>query len=215
MHPFVTLLISCIVLVIGAVLAGQLNPWLRPLLPLVSLLWFTYYAYTRQVDILAAMGKRRVAVKLLGEEIERNPQDVTAYIKRARLHYYEGKLREAAQDYHQALDLDAGKGKAVIYTELGQVYFRAGKYPQAVQAFEAAYAARARFHPTLAWLAIGHYAQRNFAEARIWWQVARRKRKRYARLDGTNWVRPQPGWLAPACIEAQKITALLNAHGQY
>ena len=79
------------------------------------------------------------------------------------------QLREAVQDYDRALDLDAHKLKAVIYTELGQVYFRAGKYPRALQAFEAAYAINARFHPILAWLAIGHYAQRNFPEARIWW----------------------------------------------
>ena len=215
MRAFATILLSGLVLVTGLILFGQIHPWLRPLWALASLLWFTFYAYTRQVDILAAMGKRRVALKLLDSEIERNPQKAVTYVRRARLYYHENKLREAAQDYNQALDLGGHTLKAVIYTELGQVYFRAGKYPRALQAFEAAYAVKARFHPTLAWLAIGHYAQRNFPEARIWWQAARRKRKRYARLNGTNWVRPQPGWLAPACTEAQKITALLNAHGQY
>ena len=215
MRAFITLLISCIVLVTTTVLVRPVHPWLGPIVSLAGLLWITLFAYSQQVDILAAMGQRRVAIKMLSEEIERDPQNAATYVKRARLYYFEGKLREAAQDYRQALDLGGHKFQAVIYTELGQVYFRVGKYPKAVQAFEAAYAIKARFHPTLAWLAIGHYAQRNFPEARIWWQAARRKRRGYARLNGTNWVHPQPGWLAPACIEAQKITALLNAHGQY
>lgn len=215
MRAFATLFISCTVVIATTILINPVHPWLGTIVSLSGILWITLFAYSQQVDLLVAMGKRRVAIKLLSEEIERDPDNLSAYVKRARLFYYAGKLRQAVQDYTQALELDPGKGEALIYTELGQVYFRAGKYPKALQAFEAAYAIKARYPPTLAWLAIGHYAQRNFPEARIWWQAARRKRKRYARLNGTNWVRAQPGWLTPACVEAQKITALLNAHGQY
>jgi len=186
--------------------------WQWAILIILGGIFLVGLVYCRQIDLLTRLGQRRVAVKLLCGRIERRPKDAPSLVKRARLYYQEGKFRLAADDYNRALDLGLYKRKEMIYTELGQTYFAAGNYPLALAALETAYAARGRFHPTLAWLAIVHYALRDFAEARIWWQSARKQYPRYARLNGANWVRPQPGWLSPPSVEAQKIVALLNAH---
>ena len=170
------------------------------------------FAFHRQIDVLIYMNRRRVALRLLDSRLRRHPDDVHARVLRARLYYRNGALGRAACDYHHAAPMASTRCQAVIYTELAQVYFTAGKYAQSLAALEAGYALRPHAHAIQAWLAIAHYALRDFDEARIWWQSARRKHAGYARLDGTNWVRPQSGWLAPPPGEAQKISALLNAH---
>jgi tetratricopeptide (TPR) repeat protein len=197
----------------GVIVAGRLHPWLSPLFMLVALLTLIIYTYQQQVDILVHLNKHRIAQKRLDAQIARNPNNPITYAKRARLHYHTGKFRQSRDDYRQALQLDpAPKLEAIIYTELGQVFFAAGKYAHALKSLQAAYVTKEHTQPTLAWLAIAHYAQRDFAEARIWWQSARREQPGYTRLDGTNWPKLQAGWLTPPPIEAQKITALLNAH---
>ena len=205
-------LAEVLVICSGVLVAGRLHPWVSPLLVLVSLLTLIIYVIRHQIDLLIHLNKHHLAHKRLDRQIARNPNHHTAYVKRARLHYHAGEFRQARDDYRQALQLDPHKLEAVIYTELGQVFFAAGKYAHAQKSLQAAYATKEHTHTTLAWLAIVHYAQRDFAEARIWWQAARREQSRYARLDGTNWPNLQSGWLTPPPIEAQKITALLNAH---
>lgn len=193
--------------------AGEIDPLLQPALVTGTTTAALAYLYVHQTDLLLRMGKRKAAIKQLDERLARYPQDTTAYVKRARLHCMDRKYPEAVDDYRQALMQIKDRRSPELYTELSQVYFAMQKYDAALEAAEAAYAVKARFHPTLAWLAIIHYARRSFSESRIWWQSAREKYPDYRKLDGTNWVRSQPGWLERPLIEAQKITALLNSRG--
>ncbi len=198
--------------IISVLLLGYIHPVLVPVMAAAYLLVGGYYVYTHQIQILLQLGKNKRVLHLLDECIEQNQTDTLVYIWRARLRYRYKKYKSSSLDYEEALSQGMSKYNAMIYTELGQIYFAFGRYQDALGAFEQAYTEQPNFHPTLAWLAVAHYALRNFDEAHIWWQYAIERHRRYAKLDGTNYVKPQAGWVQPAIVEAQKVTALLNAH---
>ena len=200
--------------IISVLLLGYLHPVLAPVMAAVNLLTGGYYAYTHQIQILLQLGKYKRVLHILDGCIEQNQADTLVYVRRARLRYRYKKYKSSSLDYEEALGQGMPKYNAMIYTELGQIYFSFGRYRDALSSFEQAYTEQPNFHPTLAWLAVAHYALRNFDEAHIWWQYAIERHRRYAKLHGTNYVKLQEGWLQPAIVEAQKVTALLNAHSQ-
>jgi tetratricopeptide (TPR) repeat protein len=158
--------------------------------------------------------------RALDDEIERHPHNAGAYVQRAALRFNAGDLDGALDDYSAALEQNIfrtdrwgfiGGSEATIRTARGQVYFALERYRHALEDFEAAHEAQPHFHPALAWLAIVHYALRHLDDAHEWWQLAVDHHPEYRRLDGTNWIDDQPGWLQPPIVPAQAVTALLNA----
>jgi tetratricopeptide (TPR) repeat protein len=195
-----------VVLFIGSVfLAGQIQPLFGPLMAVVNVGLLAALAHRHRRHLLLWTGSDDALLPLL-----ESAEDAYWLAQRARLHYRYSRTHAAIRDFKAVLVMDEAS-RPQIYTESAQVYFAAGSYAQARQALQSAQALNPDFHPALAWLAIVHYASRDFEQAHDWWQQASHRYPRYARLDGTNWVTPQPGWLTPPVTEAQTITALLNA----
>lgn len=147
-------------------------------------------------------------------------QDTLSRRREGAERFARGDVKGALEVYNRNLSLDVSNSmlrgvphrlQAALYTERGQIHFAQKQYQLALRDFESAHTASPKFHPALAWLAIVHYALRDLDEAYDFWRRALALQSEYSTLNGLTWVRQQPGWLSPPIVEAQAITALLNA----
>ena len=171
--------------------------------------------------LIAAALSWRIRRRLVGKKPRAADKADTLSRRRSGAERFaSGDLKGALAIYNQSLNLDVTntaaravphRVHAILYTERGQIHFAQRQYQLALRDFESAHAANPSFHAAMAWLAITHYAMRNLDAARDWWRRAVELEPRYAELDGLRWMSRQPGWLLPPVVEAQAITALLNA----
>jgi regulator of sirC expression with transglutaminase-like and TPR domain len=102
-----------------------------------------YQAYANLAQVHVVRKDYRAAEQVLTRALDRRPRDAGLYRTRARTRLGLGDQAGARDDFHKAIQMrpkgDHSEELASDCVELGHLYHRAEKYPEALAAFDAAF----------------------------------------------------------------------------